>query len=146
MRVVHEAQQRLLLGNLAKQAQRRQCDKEAIRGDRRTRGLNAVRKAPCWGSGSASKVSKHRRAQLVQTGKRQLHLGFDAGDLADSKTSGLPARISQKRGLARPSLSPDDQHPAAATSDLLQQAVQPLPLPRTAPEPRRAVDAHFAQA
>src|SRR4051794_31656362 len=91
-------------------------------------------------------MSKHRPAQLVQTSKRQFHLRFDAGDLADSKTSGLPARISQKRGLARSRLSPDDQHPAPATADVLEQAVQLLTLAGTAPEPRRALDAHRPQS
>jgi hypothetical protein len=71
-----------------------------------------------------------------------VHLGFDAGDLADSKTSGLLARISQKRGLARSRLGPDDQHPAAATTDVLEQAVKLFTLAGTAPEPRRALDGH----
>jgi hypothetical protein len=143
LRVVHETQQRLLLRNLGQQAQRRECDKEAIR---RIVGREAERSAQCGllAVRQRVEVSKHRPAQLMQTCKRQLHLGFDTGDLTDSKTSGLTARISQKRRLARSSLSPDDQQPAAGTVDALQQAVQSLTFGGTAAEPRRALDAHFA--
>ena len=131
LHVVHETQQRLLLGNLGQQAQRRQRDKEAIR---RIVGREAEGSAQGGLLGVRQRVeaSEHWPAQLVQTSERQFHLGFDAGDLADSKTSGLLARISQKRGLARSRLGPDDQHPAAATTDVLEQPVKLFTLAGTA--------------
>ena len=59
---------------------------------------------------------QQRSAQLVPASEGQLHLRLDPGDLSDSKPTGLPGAVAQKRRLANARLTPDEEDRALATS------------------------------
>ncbi len=108
--VIHQADQRVLVGDLGQQAQRGQPDQEPVRRRARPRP-NAVRSACTLGSRQALEAVQHRRAQLVQPGEGELHLRLD--------TDG--ARHPAARRAARPG------SPAAPSC--------PRPAPRAPPGP-----------
>jgi hypothetical protein len=67
---------------------------------------------------------EQRRAELMQAGEGQLHLGFDAdrrGEPASGRTS---THVLQQRGLADPRLAAEDQDATSTTSNVCQQPIQ----------------------
>ena len=77
LRVIDEAQQRLLLRDVGQQAEHRQPDQETVRRlacaqTERRRQRIALR------TGKSLEAIEERRAQLMQAGERELHLGLDA--------------------------------------------------------------------
>jgi hypothetical protein len=68
-------------------------------------------------------LGEHRRAQLVQSGKRQLHLGLNTIDLRDLETAGLLRDVCHQCCLADPSLAPQYQRPTLAAADCRNQVV-----------------------
>ena len=116
-----------LLGRVGQQAQDRQGDEEAVRGgavlqpERRPQRI-ALR------AGQSVEPVEHRRAQLVQPGERELHLGLDARDPGDAALRGPLGDVLQQRGLADPRLAAQDQHRALPGPDALQLTVQHLAL------------------
>ena len=101
LRVVDDAHERLLLGGLGEQAQDRQPDEEPI-GWRS--GAQAERRAQrvALRVRQLLETAEHGRAQRVQAGERELHLGLDAS-------------------------RPDDRHPSAASGTCRRSAVLPAP-------------------
>jgi hypothetical protein len=53
---------------------------------------------------------EHRSKQLMQSGERQLRLGFDAETLQDLHVDGLSARLSKQRRFADARLTSHDEH------------------------------------
>src|SRR5829696_1495933 len=80
----------------------------------------------------------------MQAGERQLHLGLDARDLLDTKTSGLSSAVAQERRLADPGLAADDEHGTLPAADVLEQPVQPLTL-AGAPQQDRTACGHVSE-
>ena len=78
---------------------------------------------------------KHRRAQLMQSGKRQLHLGLDARDLREPKTGRLPRRVAHQGRLSDAGLTSNDEYRALAASHIPEEPVQRFAL--TGPAPKR---------
>ena len=125
LRVIDEAQQRPLRGDLGQQAERGQRDQEAVRrgaGRRPERDAQGV----LLRLRQRAEPVEHRRAQLMQPRERQLHLRLDAGDLRDPEARRLPSAVVQERGLADARLAADDQDRALAAADVLQQPVERL--------------------
>jgi hypothetical protein len=119
LRVIHETQQRPLLGNFGQQAERGQGDQEAIGGiagrdaERDTQGaLLRLRKGVDPG--------QHRRAELMQPRERQLHLRLDACDLGDPEPRSLPSGVAQECRLSDTRLAADDEDSALAPAHVLQ--------------------------
>jgi hypothetical protein len=54
-------------------------------------------------------LREHRRAQLVQSGKRQLHLRLDTIDLRELETAGLLRDVCHQCCLADSSLAPQSR-------------------------------------
>ena len=79
-------------------------------------------------AGQCLEPVEHRRAQLMQAGEGELHLGLDARDPGDAALRGLLGDVLQQRRLADPGLAAQDQHRALPRADALQQAVQHLAL------------------
>ena len=77
LRVVDDAYERLLLGGVGQQAQDRQPDEEAIRW---RSGAQAERRAQrvALRARQLPETVEHLRAQRMQAGERELHLGLDA--------------------------------------------------------------------
>ena len=134
LRVVHEAQQRALVGDRGQQAQHGQRDQEAVG---RVAGRQAQRHAQRVALGLREPVEprEHRRAELMDPGERQLHLGLDARDVRDAEAGGLPGRVAQQRRLPDARLAADDQDGALPVARVCEQAVEQLPLAGPAQEP-----------
>ena len=113
LRVVHDAEQGPLLRDAAEQGQHGEADQEAIgrvaaaQPERRAEGV-ALRIR------QALEAVQPRRAELVQAGERELHLGLDARSPPDAAARGPRQQVLQQRRLADAGLAPDQQHPAVA--------------------------------
>ena len=120
LRVVHDAQQRTLLGHLREQAQHRQAHEEPIRhgpveqAERRRQCVALRCRKPV-------KAVEHRRAQLMQRGERQLALRLDPHRTEDPEIRRRRDRVLQQRRLADPRLTTQHQRAAAPCPDGLQQ-------------------------
>jgi 3-oxoacyl-[acyl-carrier protein] reductase len=78
----------------------------------------------------------------MQPSERQLHLGLDARNLRDTEAGRLPGAVMQEGRLADSRLPPDDEHPAVAAANVLQQPVERLALAGSAQQHRRARGGH----
>ena len=122
------------VGHIGQQAQDRQADEEAIR---RAPALQAE----CRAEGVALRRGKplepvqHRRAELMQPGVRELHLGLDARRQRDTTARRAFEQVLQQRGLPDPGLAAQDQHRACARAQLLQQPIQHPALAAPTPQP-----------
>src|SRR4051812_30392630 len=130
LRVVDHAEQRLVSGHLGQQAQGGETDKEAIRripcSQPERRGERIT-----LGARQALEPIQHRRAQLLQAGERQLHLGLDSDGPHDSHPRCRVDRVLQQGGLTDPRLASHHQSPALTPTDRLEVPVERLTL--TAP-------------
>ena len=101
------------LGDLRQEGQRPERDQETVG---RIPGRQSQRDAQCTllGLRKAIEPSEHRRAELMEPRKRQLHLGFHSGDLCDSKPGSMLSDCSQQRRLSNARLAPDHQDTAPA--------------------------------
>jgi hypothetical protein len=128
LRIVDQAQQRLLRGHLRQQAQHSQANQETIRCAGRTqaeRDAESVALRP--GQGAAA--VQHPAAELVQRREGQLHLRLDTLSACHEEVRCRVGCVAEQRGLADASLTADDQRPAAAGPYLRQQLVEGHALP-----------------
>jgi len=84
LRVLHHAEQWPLVGDLSQEAQRGEGDEEAVRSVTRRESERDLHGTLLW-LGERTEVGQHRRAELVHSCVRQLHLRLDSRDLGDSK-------------------------------------------------------------
>lgn len=108
VRVVHDAEQRLLLRCLGEQAQRRKRDEEAV-----------VAHARCQAKRSTQgrrlrlrKIlheAKHRTDDLMQRREGQVRFRLDSTTAKDVHVAGLLARVFQEGRFADAGLARDDQ-------------------------------------
>jgi hypothetical protein len=80
------------------------------------------------GSWKPLQAIKHRQAQLMNTGKRQLHLRLHSRGPNHRQIRPVNHVVQQRR-LAHPGLTAHHQRPAAARSHILHQALERLKLP-----------------
>ena len=78
LRIVDDAQKRTLFRRLRQQRQGRQGDQESIRRRTRTELEDCCERVALWGRQSLETID-HGRAELMQGGERELHLGFHPG-------------------------------------------------------------------
>jgi hypothetical protein len=125
--IVDETQQRPLRGNLGQEAERRQGDQEAVgSGTRRQAERDAESGLlRLW---ELAEPAEHRRAELMQSRERQLHLGLDPGDPRDPEAGRLTRAVVQQGRLADTCLPADDQDRTLAAAHVLQQPVELLAL------------------
>ena len=141
LRVVHDAQHRLLLGGLRHEAERREGDQEpvgAISGGKPERDAEPA----TLRLGQRPEPAEHRRAQLVQPGEGELHLRLDAGHAGHPETGRLGDQMSQQFRLADPRLSPHDQDGALTASHVRDEPSQDLQLAGPAEQPGRRMHCH----
>jgi hypothetical protein len=137
LRVVDQAQQRPVVGDLRQQAQRGQRNQETVRGVARGQAEGH----PQGGSlrlGERVELDQHRGAQLVEGRVRQLHLGLDACELGHSKSGRLTSGVPQECCLPNAGFTSDDECRALAPADVRQQPVQHFTFSGTATERRGA--------
>ena len=87
LEVVHDAQQRLLLGHRGHQAERRPARRGSGRADRRTRDPARPSSATCCGSGSTSSRSAVKLVSFRALAAALLMLGHVHGRQADAATA-----------------------------------------------------------
>jgi hypothetical protein len=111
--VIHQADQRLLLGHSRQQGQDRQADEEAIRS--RTRADPEGRQqCIALRDREALDPVQHRRQQLMQSGEGKLHLRLDTHGTGDKAARHLLDHVLQQRRLAHaPNRRPNADWPLA---------------------------------
>jgi hypothetical protein len=141
VRVINETEQWLLLGHGGQQAEYGEGDEEPVRS---TTGRPAQRDAQriLLGLRKSVETGKHRRAQLMDTGERQLHLGLDTCDLRDTKVGSLSCGVPQQGGLSDASLATDDEDSALTLAHVRQQPVEHFALASPAQESWSTVGGH----
>ena len=135
LRVVDDAGQRLLLGDLGEQRERGQPDQEPV-----GRGAGAAaehrRERVALRGGQPAKVVQHGRAELVQAGIGQLHLRLNASGSRDVPAGDPAGQVAQQRALAHARLAPQDGDPAPAGERVGQEPVERLALAAASEELR----------
>ena len=135
LRVVHDRDERPLLRHVGQQAQDRQADEEAIRGVAAAQAERGAERVALR-SRQALQAIHERRAELLQPGERELHLGLDARRAGDGAPRRAPHQVSEQRALADPGLAAQHERPARARPDARHQL---HPAPRTRCAGRAAV-------
>ena len=123
LRVVHEADERLRLGDVREQRQDREPDQERVgprHGTEPKRRLQRV----ALRSGKGIHVAEQRRAELVQRRERQLHLGLDTLGAQDTRGVGACRDVVDQRGLADARLAAQHKGAAAPVASSGQQLVE----------------------
>jgi hypothetical protein len=125
LRVIDDADQRLLLGDLGEQRQRGQPHQEPVG---RGAGAAAEHRRECVAlrSGQPAEMVQHRRAELVQAGIGQFHLRLHADRSRDVPADDPVRQVTEQRALAYARLAPQDDDPAAAGQRVGQQLVERL--------------------
>jgi hypothetical protein len=119
LRVVDDAQERLLAGRLRQQTQEREPDEESIRRvcrpqpERHAKGLALRARQPL-------QPIHHRCAQLLKGRERELHLPLDADRPRDTEAQRRRDRVPQQRRLAHPRLPSHDEDSALPTAHRLE--------------------------
>ena len=123
LRVVDQAHERLCLGRVGEQAQDRQGHQEAIG---RTAHLQPERRAQRIALRERQPVGavQQRRAQVMQAGEGELHLGLHARGPHHAAPRGLAGDVVDQRCLADPRLAAQHQDRAGARPGGPQQPVE----------------------
>ena len=105
-------------------------DEEAIR---RRSGAQAERRAQrvALRVRQMLETAEHGRAQRVQAGEGELHLGLDARRPGDPASLGGRRQVPQQGGLADARLAAQDQHPALARAHTRDESFQHVALADT---------------
>ncbi|GGA54582.1 hypothetical protein GCM10011490_00440 [Pseudoclavibacter endophyticus] len=113
LRVIHHAQQRLVLGCFGDEVECGKSDQELIgRGATSTPQGDAQRQL--LRLGQCVKVIEERDAELMKSGESELALGLDARRRLDAESGGergIPQMLQQRR-LAHSRIAAHDQRPA----------------------------------
>lgn len=134
LRVVDDADERLLLGGVGEQAQDGQADQEAIR---RGTGAHAERRVQrvALRDWQMPETAKHRCAQRMQAGECELHLGLDPRYPGDPASLRDVRQMPQQGGLADSRLAAEDQHTTATRARFRDESIQHLALAVTVEQP-----------
>jgi hypothetical protein len=125
------------VGGLRQQAQCRKSYKESLRGGacgQAERGAERVA-LRTW---EVLEPGEHRRAELVERGEGQLHLGLDAHGAGDPEPGRRSDRVIHERGLADSRLASQHQNPAPTGACSHEQPVEHVALVATAHKHRSA--------
>ena len=127
LRVVDDAQERLLLGGLRQQVEDREPDEERVRrpsGAEPERDLERL----ALRIGQALHELEARRAQLLQRREGELHLSLDPDRAGDAEVRRRLDRVLEQRGLADARLAVDHQHAAVTVARGLEQPLEHVAL------------------
>jgi hypothetical protein len=137
--VIHETEERTLFSHLREQAQHRQSHEEPIRGSAAAQAEHDLQGPTLWSRQSLESIEE-RRAQLMQTRVRELHLGLHPHRPHHRQIRRRLKQVFQQRGLPDPGLPPQHQRPTLTPADVLEQSVQQRALaipPEQGPLPHR---------
>ncbi len=144
LRILHEAEQRPLVGR----------GRQQDRGRRGRPGSGPGRAPDATAQGDVQGVAlrreesgvepgQHRGAELVDPGEWQLHLGLHADDLRDPEAARLTGRVPQQGGLADAGLAADHEDAALPVTRRREQTVERGALGASSDEPRRTSNGHL---
>src|ERR1700730_992792 len=119
LRTIHKTRERPLYRYLGEQAQDSQRNEEGIWNIAGREAEGDPQSALLWLRKTIELVN-HRPAQLMERGERQLHLGFDAGNVGDSKAGSLLSRVAKQGCLSDAALTTDDEDRALPPTHVLQ--------------------------
>ena len=136
LRIVHDADERSLLRDVREQTQDRQADEEPIR---RVAVAQTERDAQriALRAGKALEAIQERRAQLLQSRVRELHLRLAPRRPGNAASRRVRHQIVQQRALADPGLPAQHQRPARTRAHARHQLIQRRALAAPAKQPRR---------
>jgi hypothetical protein len=135
LRVVHDAEQRAMLGGFRYETQRGEANQESVR-RRSCCQAEDDPKRVSLGNGQPIEPAEQRRAQLMQAREGQLHLGLDTRRSCDAQVgNGIDETLQQCR-LPDPGLAPQHQRTTLAPADRGNQLVQKHALVLTACQAR----------
>ena len=142
MGILHETEQRPLLGHGRQQAEHGESDQEAVRdvtgcsaqGDIE-RVLLQLRKRV--------ELVEHRRAELLDPGERQLHLRLHARDLRHTESRGMTSGVLEQRRLSDARLASDDEDGALTPAHVCKEPVEHLALAGPVQKPGRKSGGHL---
>ncbi len=123
LRVVDDADERLLLRNFGQQAENGQTHQKSIgrgAGIQSERGAERVRLR----SGETCQMLEHRRTELVQPGKRKLHLRLDPRRSSNAAVHCVSHEVVEQRGLAYSCVTAHDQHATLTGAHTFQHVVE----------------------
>jgi hypothetical protein len=123
LRVLDDAQQRLLLRSRRKQAQRGQSDQEPLWYRPGAQPERRAERVPL-GKGKVVDQVQRGHAQLVKRGEPQLHLGFDAHRPGHPEPRGRGDRVLNERGLPHSRLAAQHQRSAVTVTGASEQPIQ----------------------
>jgi hypothetical protein len=125
--VVDHADERPARRDLGHQAEHGQPDQETIRGRSRGQAEGHPQRVPLR-RGQVAGVIQHGRAQLMQAGEGQLHLGLDARRPRHPAAAGLPDQVAQQRAFAHAGRAAHHQGPALPAPHRVDEPVKRVPL------------------
>ena len=144
MSVLHRTEQRPLLRRGRQQAEHGEPNQETFR--------NVT---GCDAQGDIQRVSlrlrqrlelvEQRRAQLMDTGERQLHLRLRGGDPRHPKARGTTSGIPEQRRLSDACLTPDDEDGAFTLAHACQEPIEQFALADPVEQPGRKGGGHLAK-
>jgi hypothetical protein len=135
--VVDQDQQRLTLARLGEQVECPEPDQEPIRrwaagqAERGTQGVTLRCR-------DIVQAIQERRAQLLQTGVGEFHLGLDTGDLHHPAVRGSPGQVVQQRGLPDAGRTAHHQCAAVTVSGVGEKPVELLAFAASTQQRRRS--------
>ena len=101
LRVVDDADERLLLGDLGEQRQRGEPDQEPV-GRRAGAPAEHRRERVALGDGQPVELIQHRSAELMEAAVGELHLRLDADGPGDAPAGDTVGQVAEQRALAHP--------------------------------------------
>ena len=137
LRVVDDADERLLLGDLGKQRQRGEPDEEAV-GRRAGAPAEHGRERVPLRHRQPIEAIQHRRAELVETAVGELHLRLDALGSRDPPAVGPVGHVAKQRLLPTPASPRSTDDPAPARKGVAQEPSERLAFGPASEEPARA--------
>jgi hypothetical protein len=126
----------MFLGVVGQQAQHGQPDQEPVRP---RPGAQAERRVEriALRTGEVTEAAEHGRAQGMQAGEGELHLGLHARRPRDPASTRGPRQVLEQRGLADARLAAQHQHPALARTHPRHEPLQHLAFAPTTDQTRR---------
>jgi hypothetical protein len=127
LRVVHDADDRSLLGLLGEQAEHCQAHQEAIRGLATAQAECCHERISLWARKAVDPVHQ-RRTELVQRRICELHLELGSSSPQNATAAGPAYQVLQQRGLADTGFASQDECSAVTRPHPVQQPIQRLAL------------------
>ena len=143
MGVLHETEQRPLLGRGRQQAEHGESDQEPVRDVTGCEAQGDIQRV-LLRLRERVELVEHRRAELVDPGERQLHLRLHARDLRHTESRGPTSGVPEQRRLSDARLASDDQDGALTLARLCQEPVEHFALAGPVKKPGRRGGGHLA--